>query len=191
MLSDLSSLIFPADFCEAGEKCMDLLKVKKMDLSKCDVESFSLETVREFGKAASSNPGMDMKGELLCISVSGKMTASLVENVEAEIKNSKGKKVFLDLSATSLVWEDSVKKFVPLPDFFLYDNQNLVWLMLGQYNYIPSNMCRDCKNLMWVGFLQKPEKISEPAFKGCRAGAKAIIKGDEKDLWEYARSMRF
>ena len=189
--ADVSSIVFPEGFSVAGEKSMDLMKVRKMDLSKCDVESLTLETIREFGKVASSNPKMDMEGNLFCISVSGKMTSALTEKIENEIRKKKEKKVFLDLSATSLEWNEDAGKYVPLPDFFLHDNQNLVWLSLGRYNYIPSNMCRDCGNLMWVEFLQEPEKISEPAFKGCRAGARAVINGEKKDLWEYARSKRF
>ena len=189
--ADVYSLTFPPGFSEAGEKCMDMMKVRKMDLSRCDVQSFSLGTVREFGKAASANPGMEMRGNLLCISASGKMTESLAGIVESELKKSVGKKVFLDLSATTLVWDDSLRKYKPLPDFFLQDSNNLVWLMLGQYDSISSNTCRDCANLMWVGFIREPQKIFEPAFKGCGAGAKAVVEGSEKDLWEYARSKRF
>ena len=189
--ADVSSLTFPQGFSEAGEKCMDMMSIRRMDLSKCDVQSFSLGTVREFGRAASANPGMEMRGNLLCISASGKMTESLAGLVENELKKSRGKKVFLDLSATSLTWDSSAEKYLPLPDFFLHDSDNLVWLMLGQYDVISSNTCRDCPNLMWVGFIREPKKILEPAFKGCGAGARAVVEGTEKDLWEYARSKRF
>ena len=97
--------------------------------------------------------------------------------------------IYLDLSNTVLQVNEKAQKFQPLPDFFLYNHPNLHWLTLGQYNYLPSNTCRDCPNLKWVQFIQEPGKIASPAFKGAHANAVAVVNGKTYGLWAYAQSL--
>ena len=189
--ADLDSIKFPEKFYLAQEKCFDKTKIKHIDLSAVNEEDFSMTTVRQLGQLISSNPGITVDGDFYCICAAGKMTDSLIEKIENEMKVRSDKKVYLDLSASSLIWSDQEKKFIPLPEMFLYDCQNLYWITLGHYNYIPQNTCRDCHQLRYVQFTQVPEKIAEPAFKGCHASACAVENGNLFPLWEYAQKKKF
>ena len=188
--ADLDAIVFPKKFSSAGEKCFDLARVSRVDLSETDVEKFSMETVRQFGVLLSSNPGVSLSGDFYCVSASGKMTDGLVAKIVEELGVRKDKKVYLDLGGTSLVLNDVEKKFNPLPDMFLYDFQNLYWVRMGSYNYFPQNTCRDCHQLRCVEFLQQPDRIAEPSFRGCHATAVAIVNGRSYPLWDYAQGKK-
>ena len=187
--SEINKIIFPYTFILAGEHCFDLVKTEMIDLSQCNVSEFDLTTVRQFAVLTSSNTDIQLEGELLCVTASGKMTDFLIQQIEDELNTRSDKIIYLDLSNTVLQVNEKAQKFQPLPDFFLYNHQNLQWLTLGQYNYIPSNTCRDCPNLKWVQFIQEPEKIASPAFKGAHANAAAVVNGKSFDLWSYAQSL--
>lgn len=188
--STLDSIVLPSTFVSAGEKCFDKTLIKKIDLSAVNVEKFSMETARQFGLLLSSNPDISVDGDFYCISASGKMTEGLIQKIYDELEKRSDKKVYLDLSGTSLVWVDSEKKNLPLPEMFLYDYQNLYWISMGKYNYLPSNTCRDCHQLRCVHFMEPPEMIAEPSFKGCHATAAAIVNGEKIPLWDYACRFR-
>lgn len=187
--SDLSSIVFPTEFEEAQEKCFDLCSVKKVDLSKVDVEKLSMESARQFGVLLSSNPDVEVVGDFYCVSATGKMTDNLVKKIGDEIKKRENKKVYLDLSGTTLQWLDEEKKYYPLPEEFLFRSDNLYWVRLGYYNYFPQNCFRDCKNLRWVEFLQVPDRIAEPSFKGCHATAQALVGPDTIPLWDFVKEL--
>lgn len=187
--SEIGEVIFPHDFSSAGEHCFDLMKVAKIDLTQCNVSAFDLTTVRQFGMLTSSGDDIQLDGNLLCVTASGKMTDRLIQRIEDELNSRTDKTIFLDLSNTVLQMNEKAQKFQPLPDFFLYNHPNLQWLVLGQYNYIPSNTCRDCQNLRWVQFIQEPERIAIPAFKGTHANAVAVVNGKSYGLYAYAQSM--
>ena len=187
--AEIGEVIFPREFTSAGEHCFDFMKTYRIDLSKCDVSEFDLTTVRQFGTLVSSNSDIQLEGNLLCVTANGKMTDFLIQQIEDELNYRTDKIIYLDLSNTVLQVNDKAQKFQPLPDFFLYNHPNLQWLTLGQYNYIPSNTCRDCSNLKWVQFIQEPEKIASPAFKGTHANAVAVVNGKSFGLWSYAQSL--
>ncbi len=185
--ADLDSIGFSSNFEQAGERCFDMARVKSVDLSRVDVNRFSMETVRQFGLLLSSNPDAKVHGDFYCISASGKMTEGLVNKISRELEIRGDKKVYLDLGGTSLIWNDELKKFNPLPDMFLYGFQNLYWVRMGNYNYLPQNTCRDCHQLKYVQFIQEPDVIAEPSFKGCHPTAVAQADSREYPLWEYAQ----
>ena len=187
--AEIEDIVFPRGFIQAGEHCFDLLKTSRIDLTQCDVSGFDLTTVRQFGIVASSNEDIQLDGDLLCVTASGKMTDNLIQRIEDELNTRTDKIIYLDLSNTVLQVNEKAQKFQPLPDFFLYNHPNLQWLTLGQYNYLPSNTCRDCPNLKWVQFIQEPEKIASPAFKGAHANAAAVVNGKIYGLWAYAQSL--
>ncbi len=93
--------------------------------------------------------------------------------------------MFLDLSECSLYWSDEYRKFIPLPEFFLHGYENLVWLKLGNFNYMPSNMCRDCRNLRFVYFTVEPERIAQKAFYDLDADAVCILNGKAYALEDF------
>lgn len=189
--ADLDSIVFPARFSSASEKCFDMAKVKKVDLSAVDVEKFSMGTAKQFGLLLSSNPSVSVTGDFYCIKATGQMTSRLIQKICDELEVRKGLKIYLDLSGTSLVWNESEKKFNNLPDMFLYDFQNLYWVSLGNYDYLPQNTCRDCRQLRWVEFTHVPDLIAEPSFKGCHATAMALVNGEQIPLWDYAKEKRY
>lgn len=188
--SSLDSIVFPKGFQKACEKCFAMAGIKKVDLRAVNVERFSMETVRQFGLLLSSNPGVTSEGDFYCITASGKMTDSLIKKITEELARRSDKKVYLDLGGTTLPWNDDEGKFIRLPDMFLYNVQNLYWLTMGSYNFLPQNTCRDCSQLRCVQFVQEPELISEPSFKGCHAAAVAVVDGETYPLMDYARARR-
>ncbi len=187
--SEIEEIVFPHDFFMAGEHCFDLMKTIRIDLTQCDVTEFDLTTVRQFSIITASNDEVQLDGNLLCVTASGKMTDNLIQRIEDELSTRTDKMIYLDLSNTVLQVNEKAQKFQPLPDFFLYNHPNLQWLTLGQYNYLPSNTCRDCPNLKWVQFIQEPGKIASPAFKGAHANAVAVVNGKTYGLWAYAQSL--
>ena len=149
--------------------------IKFLDISKLNSANFSYEIADQFSKLLNSNSNMQFIGDFYCIKVFGRVDSQKIQQIENALALYADKKVFLDFSKATLVWNDESNKYKVLPQMFLYNKQNVYWLSLGHISYIPENMCRDCKNLRYIHFDSKPKRLGQMAFYGIQPFAVCIM----------------
>ena len=191
--SKIYKLVFPFTLKLLEAKTLqNITDIQILDISQLNIANFPYTTVEQLSTLLDANPNLKYEGDFHCIKVSGKLDNDTVSRIEETVTLLANKKVFLDLGKTSLIWNEALHKFNPLPEMFLYGHENLLWLNMGDFDYIPVNACRKCSELRYIHFPVMPKRLGQMALQDIHPMAMCITESGQvytvKDFEEKVRN---